>query len=113
MEYPIGLGGQKWGTPSAHGALKKIDSKKQRNKKEGGLSFPPPCWAEKAASMAPSWAPKSIKNRLKIDAKIDRFFEGSWVRFMGEVWSIFRTEFVPTEGHLGPLWFNSWFCMGW
>ena len=44
---------------------KQIVSKKQRNKKEGGLSFPPPCWAEKAANMAPSWAPKSIKKRKK------------------------------------------------
>ena len=43
--------------------LEKIGSKKQRNKKRGGT--PQRCFilAEKVANMAPSWAPKSIKNR--------------------------------------------------
>ena len=38
--YPIGFGGQKWGTPSAPGSniSKKIGSKKQRNKNHQGLN---------------------------------------------------------------------------
>ena len=57
---------------------KKIISKKQRNKKQGGVSQRPPFGAEKVANMAPSWVPKSIKNQLKIDAKIDQKFDASW-----------------------------------
>ena len=68
----------------------KIKEKRERNKKEGGLSFPPPCWAEKAANMAPSWHPKAIKNREKIDAKIDQKFDASWDRFLEGFWLIFR-----------------------
>ena len=40
MGYPIGLGGQKWGTPSAAGAKnsKKIGLKRQRNKNHQGTN---------------------------------------------------------------------------
>ena len=72
--------------------FEKIGSKKQRNKKRGRL--PQRCFvlAEKVANMAPSWAPKSIKNRSKIYAKIDRFFDASWDRFMDEFWLIFASK---------------------
>ena len=44
MGYPIGLWGQKWGTPSVPGTKnsKQIDLKKQRDKKKGGLPQIPP-----------------------------------------------------------------------
>ena len=65
MEYPIGLGDPKCGTPSASGAkkMKKIDYKKQRNKKQGGVPQRPPILTENVTNMASSWLTKSIKNQ--------------------------------------------------
>ena len=76
---------------------KKIGSKKQRNKKEGGTPQGRSIFAEKVANMAPSWLPKSIKNQLKIDAKIDQKFDASWDRFLVGFWRIL-------EGKMEPSW---------
>ena len=46
--------------------------------------------------MAPSWLPKSIKNRFKIDAKIDRFFDASWGRFLRGFWWILGSKMEPS-----------------
>ena len=42
----------------------------------------------KVANMAPTWPPKRSQNQLKIDAKIEQFFSGSWNRFLEGFWWI-------------------------
>ena len=71
--------------------------KKATQQKKRGLSFPRPCWAEKAANMAPSWHPKSIKNRGKIDANIGQKFDASWEdcrEFWEPEWSHVGTQII-------------------
>ena len=42
----------------------------------------------KVANMAPTWPPKRSQNQLKIDPKIDQFFNASWNRFLEGFWWI-------------------------
>ena len=37
----------------------------------------------KVVNMAPTWPPKRSQNQLKIDPKIDQFFNASWNLFLG------------------------------
>ena len=98
MGYPIGLGGQKWGTPSAPGTKnsKKIDLKKQRNKKEGGTPQSRSILIEKVANMAPTWVPKWSQDGQKIDAKKHHFFDASWNRSLGGFWWILGAKIEPS-----------------
>ena len=61
--------------------------------------MPQPCpiLEEKVANMAPSWFPNSIKNRLKIDAKIDQKLMHLGIDF----WKDLEGFWKPKWSHVG------------
>ena len=69
MEPTWHQNGAKWSQNGSTFRKKSIKKSNATKKRADSHSLPPgfpqgpPFWAEKAANMAPSWAPKSIKNR--------------------------------------------------
>ena len=72
----------------------KIENLNRPNKKVGEFLHGRPFLSQRVTNMAPSWLPKSIKNRSKIDAKIDQKFDASLDRFLGGFWK-------PKWSHVG------------
>ena len=101
MGYPIGPGGQKWGTPSARWADGASLGLLEFPGRLPGASRAPPgavlgrLGAKKVPNMAPSWPPKWTQNGLKIEAKIDQNLDASWDRFWGGFWGIWGAKMEP------------------
>ena len=101
---PEGRG--KWMTPVQNpkppqprglvGFRKNRFQKNTQQKKRGGLPQARFILTEKVINLAPSWTPNSIKNRLKINIKIDRFFDASWGRFLIGFWWILESKMEPS-----------------
>ena len=67
MGYPIGLGGQKWGTPSAPGSTiskKKVQKSNATKKRAAPHSLP-----LVGPKKQPTWLQVGLQNRSKIDKK--------------------------------------------
>ena len=82
--------------PLQNGAKRKTSKIKTDLTNKWGNSYRVvPFRAKKVTNMAPSWLPKSSKNRSKIDAKIDQKFDASWDRCLGGFGRILGAKMEP------------------
>ena len=96
MGYPIGLGGQKWGTPSAPGAKKfekNIDPTRNTHPLVSGADF--------LAKKCSTWPQVGLQNRSKIDKKsMQKSIEKS-MPLGADFWSDFGGFLVPKWSEVG------------
>ena len=102
MGYPIGLGAQKWGTPSALGpTIQKNRFKKATQQKRGRLPTASPLLSRKSGQhghkLSSKIDQKSIKNLCKYQSFFWCLLGSIYARNLADFWS-------QKEAKLRPIW---------